>query len=99
MSQPNTLDETKDVAAPVHGVVMPFEKGEKVFFAKSGKVVTVVGFQLARMVTVLVETDSGKRMMATERGLTKLGPWGCLCQSLHDRIAGDGCCLCEDQSA
>lgn len=23
------------------------------------------------------------------------GPWGCRCQTLHHRIAGDGCDICQ----
>jgi hypothetical protein len=79
--------------------VMPFAKGEQVFFSKSGKVVEVIGWQLADNMTFVVKTDSGKQMLATEHGLQKLGPFGCLCQTLHHRMVGDGCCLCENKSA
>lgn len=61
---------------------------EQVFFRKSGCLVTVVGFAGDRLV---VEKIGGKRMIATRDGVDKLGPYGCLCQTLQ----GSGCCLCE----
>lgn len=28
---------------------------------------------------------------------SKLGPYGCYCQTLHHRVVGDGCAICNPQ--
>lgn len=81
MSAPRALPLLSDVSVE-----------EQVFFRKSGCLVTVVGFAGDKLV---VEKIGGKRMIVTRDGIDQLGPYGCLCRTLHHRAAGSGCCLCE----
>ena len=69
-----------------------FSIGEVVFFNKSGVVVTIVSKDGPKWT---VEKKDGKRLEATSSGLTRLGPWGCLCQEFRHKMVGDGCSICN----
>lgn len=68
--------------------------GEQVFFNKSGRLVTVTGFEGDNLI---VQKPDGKQMIVPATGVARLGPWGCLCQTFHHRTAGSGCCLCSSE--
>ena len=67
--------------------------GRKAYFVKSGAIVVVVERHGDDQWTV--EKMNGKRMLATTDGLRELGPFDCLCQTLHQTAAGSGCEICN----
>lgn len=42
-------------------------------------------------------TKSVNEILRTKR--QKIGPFGCYCQTLHHRVTGDGCSICNPELA
>lgn len=69
--------------------------GDRVFFRKSGQKATIEEIHRDGALTIRLDRTR-TTITATFPGLSKLGPWDCLCQTLKDRSAGSGCALCQE---